>query len=175
MRLRIRLILLMIASFFRKHLSLIDENVLALRVLPNDCDFTSVSSDRYVALMGLADFNITLRAGLLRTMFKRKWVPMTSVVTIRYRHPLKMFQRYLLRSRTIYWDDKWVWIEHIFERKGRTQALGITKVMWVGPDGVVPVSQTTEAAGESFSTPPVPRIISDLQNVEEQIKERQRD
>ncbi len=172
MRLRIRLIVLMITSFFRKHLSLIDENVLALRVLPNDCDVMSVSSDRYVALMGLGDVNITLRAGLLSTMYRRKWYPMTSVVTIRYRHPLKMFQKYLLRSRTIYWDEKWIWIEHIFERKGRTQALGITKVMWVGPDGIVPVSQALDAAGESLSPPPIPKIISDLQSVEEQIKER---
>lgn len=174
MRLRIRFLILMIASFFRKHLSLIDESVLALRVLPNDCDVISVSSDRYVALMGLADANITLRAGLLGTMFRRKWIPMTSVVTIRYRHPLRMFQKYLLRSRAFYWDDKWIWVEHFFERNGRTQALGITKVMFVDGNGVVPVSQTIDAARESLTPPPIPGIIADLQAVEEQLREKQK-
>ena len=174
MRLRIRLIILIIASFFRKRLSLIDENVLSLRVLPNDCDFISVSSDRYVALMGLGDVNIVLRAGLLSTMYRRKWYPMTRIVTIRYRHPLRMFQKYLLRSRTIYWDDKWIWVEHIFDRNGRTQALGITKVMFVGSDGVVPVSQAIDAVGESLTPPPEPEIIANLESIEEQIRERQR-
>ena len=174
MRLRIRLIVLMIASFFRKHRSLIDENVLALRVLPNDCDVISLSSDRYVALMGLGDVNITLRAGLLSTIYRRKWYPMTRVATIRYRHPLKIFQKYLLRSRTLYWDDKWIWVEHNFERNGRTQALGITKVMFVESGKTVPVSQVIDAAGESLAPPPIPKIIADLQRMEEQIKERQR-
>lgn len=174
MRLRIRMIILIITSFFRKRLGMLDENVLALRVLPNDCDVMSVSSDRYVALMGLGDLNITLRAGLLSTMFWRKWYPMTSGVTIRYRHPLRMFQKYLLRSRTVYWDDKWIWVEHSFEKNGRTQALGITKAMFVGSGGVVPVSQAIDAVGESITPPPIPKIIADLQSVEEQIRERQR-
>ena len=174
MRLRIRMIVLIIASLFRKHMSLIDENVLSLRVLPNDCDVISVSSDRYVALMGLGDLNITLRAGLFSIMYKRKWYPMTRVATIRYRHPLRMFQKYLLRSRTIYWDHKWIWVEHSFEKNGRTQALGITKVMFVGSAGVVPVSQVVDAVGESITPPPIPKIIADLQSVEKQIKERQR-
>jgi len=154
-------------------MSLIDENVLSLRVLPNDCDVISVSSDRYVALMGLGDLNITLRAGLLSTMYRRKWYAMTRVATIRYRHPLRMFQKYLLRSQTLYWDDKWIWVEHSFEKNGRTQALGITKCMFVGPNGVVPVSQAVDAVGESITPPPIPKIIADLQSVEEQIKERQ--
>jgi len=155
-------------------MSLIDENVLALRVLPNDCDVFSLSSDRYVALMGLGDANITLRAGLLSTIYRRKWYPMTSVATIRYRHHLKMFQKYLLRSRTIYWNDKWIWVEHNFERNGRTQALGITKVMFVESGRIVPVSQVIDAARESLTPPPVPKIIADLLSMEEQIRERQR-
>jgi len=85
-----------------------------------------------------------------------------------------MFQKYLLRSRTIYWDDKWIWVEHIFDRNGRTQALGITKVMFVGSDGVVPVSQAIDAVGESLTPPPEPEIIANLESIEEQIRERQR-
>lgn len=58
MRLRLRLLLLVLASFFRKRLSLVDENVLQLRVLPNDVDVTRLSSDRYLPLMDLGRINI---------------------------------------------------------------------------------------------------------------------
>jgi acyl-CoA thioesterase FadM len=174
MRLRLRLLCLMIASFFRKRLSLADENVLDLRVFPNDVDVTRLSSDRYLPLMDLGRINIVLRAGLLNTLRARKWVPIARVVTIRFRYPLSIFQTFQLRSRVIYWDDEWVWTEHQFERKGRTTAIGMTKVTFIGPDGMVPVSKIIAAAGESIVSPPLPNLIAELQSVEEQIRERQR-
>jgi acyl-CoA thioesterase FadM len=174
MRLRLRLLLLMIASFFRNRLSLADENVLQLRVLPNDVDITRLSSDRYLPLMDLGRINIVLRAGLLKTLLANRWVPLARVVTIRFRHPLRIFQKFQLRSRVIYWDDEWVWTEHHFERNGRTTAVGMTKVTFIGPDGMVPVSKVIAAAGESIASRPLPKFIAELQSVEEQIRERQR-
>ena len=70
MRLRLRLLMLIIASFFRARLSLADENVLNLRVLPNDVDITRVSSDRYLPFMDLGRISIALRAGLLSILLK---------------------------------------------------------------------------------------------------------
>jgi len=46
--------------------------------------------------------------------------------------------------------------------------------MFVGSGGVVPVSQAIDAVGESITPPPIPKVIADLQSVEEQIRERQR-
>jgi acyl-CoA thioesterase FadM len=174
MRLRLRLLLLIIASFLRRRLSLADENVLHLRVLPNDVDLARVSNDRYFALMDLGRFNIVLRAGLLKALFWNRWAPVARVATIRFRYPLKLFQKYQLRSRAIYWDDEWVWIEHVFERNGRTTAIGLTKAMFIGPDGMVPVSKFIAAAGESIVSPSLPKLIAELQSVEEHIRGRQK-
>lgn len=174
MRLRLRLLLLTISSFFRERLSLSAENVLNLRVLPNDVDITRVSSDRYLPLMDLGRINIVLRAGLLRTLFGNRWVPLARLVTIRFRHPLRIFQKFQLRSRVIYWDDEWVWTEHHFERNGRTTAIGLTKVTLIGPGGMVPVSEVIAAAGESIVSPPLPKFIAELQSIEEQIRQRQK-
>jgi len=174
MRLRIRLFILLISHFFRKRLSLADTNILDLRVLPNDVDIFSVSSDRYLSLMDLGRVNIPLRAGMFWIFLKRKWFPIARVVTIRYRHPLKLLQKYQLISRAIYWDDEWIWTEHLFERNHRTQAIGLTKVTIIGPDGMVPVPDFIAAAGESITSPPMPKVITYLQNIEEQIREKQR-
>jgi acyl-CoA thioesterase FadM len=173
MRLRLRLLLLVIASFFRRRLSLLDENVLHLTVLPNDVDITRLSSDRYLPLMDLGRINIVLRAGLLKTLLGKKWVPLARVVTIRFRHPLKLFQRYQLRSQVVYWDAEWVWTEHRFERRGRTTAIGLTKVAFIGRHGVVPIAEIIAAAGEVIAPRPLPDLIAQLQDAEESIRKIQ--
>jgi hypothetical protein len=70
---------LVLASFFRRRLSLVDENVLRLRVLPNDVDVTRLSSDRYLPLMDLGRINIVLRAGLLGALVRHRWIPIARV------------------------------------------------------------------------------------------------
>ncbi len=71
---RLRMLLLIIASFFRSRLSLVDENVLRLGVLPNDVDVTR-----------LGRVNILLRARLFWTLVRNRWIPVARVVTMRYR------------------------------------------------------------------------------------------
>ncbi len=174
MRLRLRMLIIIIASFFRDRLRLTDENVLSLMVLPNDVDILRVSSDRYLPLMELGRMNIVFRAGLFKRLVKQKWVPLARIVTIRYRYPLKIFQRFQLHTRAVHWDEEWVWVEQQFVRKGRTTALALAKVAFIGPEGLVPVSEIIAAVGESISSPPMPKIITDLHSIEEQIKDRQK-
>src|SRR5687768_10255250 len=162
MRLRLRMLFLILGSFFRSRLSLVDENVLRLRVLPNDVDITRLSSDRYLALMDLGRINILLRARLFWTLVRNRWIPVARVVTIRYRYPLKMFQRFELRSRVVYWDAEWAWTEHRIERKGRTTAIGIVKVAFMGGDGIVPLEKLMNAAGERHVSPPPSELIAEL-------------
>jgi hypothetical protein len=92
---------------------------------------------------------------------------------MRFRYPLTIFQSFQLRSRAIFWDDEWVWTEHRFERRGRTTAIGITKVAFMGPNGIVPLRQIMAAAGENHMPPPLPKLIAELQSIEEQIRSQQ--
>jgi hypothetical protein len=170
MRLRLRMLFLILGSFFRSRLSLIDENVLRLCVLPNDVDVTRLSSDRYLPLMDLGRVNILLRARLFWTLLRNRWIPVARVVTVRYRYPLKMFQRFELRSRVVCWDAEWAWTEHRFERKGRTTAIAIVKVAFMGRDGIVPLGKLMTAAGESHVSPPPSKLIAELQSVEEKLR-----
>jgi len=174
MRLRLRLLLLTIASVFRARLSITAENVLNLRVLPNDVDIRALSSDRYLPLMDLGRINIALRAGLLRALVRNRWIPLVRVAAIRFRHPLRIFEKFQLRSRAIYWDDEWIWTEHHFERNGRTIARGLTKVAFVGPGGIVPVAKIIAEAGERVVSPSLPSLVAEVQRVEEHIREGQK-
>ena len=81
---------------------LLDESVLNLRVLPNDIDVKKITNDRFLALMDLGRMDIVFRTGLLKLMFKNKWVSVATCDTIRFRYPLKVFQKYQLRTRLVF-------------------------------------------------------------------------
>lgn len=173
MRLKLRLLLLAFMSFFQKRLGVLDEHVFNLRVLPNDIDFFRLSNDRYLSLMDLGRFGYAFRVGLFLTFLKNRWFPIARVAAVRYRYPLWLFQKYQLRSRLIYWDTEWFWTEHRFARNNRTVAIGIIKVAMIGPRGIVPTATVIGATRESVTPLPIPKIIADLLNVEDQIRAMQ--
>jgi acyl-CoA thioesterase FadM len=171
LRLRLRLLWILIACFFRRRLSILDTNVLRLIVLPNDVDISRLSSDRYLPLMDLGRLCIVFRAGLFSTMVRKKWIPVGRVITIRFRYPLRLFQRFELHSRVIHWDEEWAWTEHHFKRHGRTIAIGISKMTFLSPGGgVAPIADILAAAGEAHPAPAVTPLISHLEEVEELVR-----
>jgi acyl-CoA thioesterase FadM len=166
MVLRLRFIFLLLMSFFKRFIDVLDESTLTCRVLFNDVDIKRMSSDRYLPIMDLGRINIILQAGLLKKVIKNRWVPVSRVATIRYKYPLKLFQQYLLKSKIIYWDDEWVWTEHRFEHHGKVTAIGISKITFVGPKGKVPIADVIAAYGKPVAKIDMPNIVKELMAVE---------
>ena len=126
MRLRFRLLKMILAAIFRKrNFDMSDESVLHYIVMPWDCDIKLVSNDRYHAFMDLGRIDLIIRFGWWRIILKNKWEPFVKTADIRYRYPLRLFQRFTLRTRMMYWDKDYFWMEHSFERKGKTMATEI--------------------------------------------------
>ena len=166
MKLRLRLLLLLISSLWREPIRLLDESVLNLRVLPNDVDVKKISNDRFLALMDLGRMDIAFRAGLLKSMFKNKWVPVATLNTIRYRYPLKIFQKYQLRTKIVWWDDKTGYFRQVFERKGRVVATGYVCATFLGPDGPIAPEVILAEIGQSADKPEQPQIVQKLKQLE---------
>ncbi|MCW3173450.1 thioesterase family protein [Shewanella subflava] len=166
MILRFRFLFLIFIHYFKRSIGVLDENTLHFRVFINDVDVKRMSSDRYLPIMDLGRINIILQAGLLNAFLKNKWVPVARIATVRYRYPLKIFERYLLKSSIIYWDDEWVWTEHKFERNGKVTAVGITKITFVGANGMVPITEVIEAYGYPVAKLAMPEAIKELMRVE---------
>lgn len=175
MKLRLRLLLLVLASLWRRPLSLLDESVVTFFVLPNDIDVTKISNDRFIALMDLGRMELAFRVGLLKSMFRNKWLPLAAFDTIRFRHPLSVFQRYQLRTRVVWWDDEFFYFQQIFERKGRTVATGYVRASLLGQDGVVPSSEILDAIGQPVTKPDRPEIVARLKELDDLIHETQRE
>ena len=175
MRLRLRLLWLLLSSFWKKPIGLSDESVLNLTVLPNDIDITKITNDRYSALMDLGRMDFGFRVGLRKAMVKNKWIPVATFNTLRFRYPLKVFQKYQLKTRVIWWGDTTFYWEQTFERKGRVVATGHVCATLIDKNGSVSSKDIMAAAGQTVTKPKEPEIVAKLKEIEKLIHDTQKD
>ena len=175
MRLRLRLIWLILSSFWKRPLGLLEESVLNLRVFPNDVDLSKISNDRYIALMDLGRMDLGFRVGLRKAMVKKKWGPVATFHTIRFRYPLKVFQKYQLKTRVIWWDDTTFYWEQTFERKGRVIATGYVSSTLANKNGRILSKAMMEEAEQDVIKPEEPEVVARLRDIEKLIHETQED
>jgi len=83
MMLRFRFLWLLLASFWKEPLGLLDESVLNLIVFPNDVDITKISNDRYTALMDFRADGPGVSCRLKKGYNYKKWMPVVTFNTIR--------------------------------------------------------------------------------------------
>jgi acyl-CoA thioesterase FadM len=175
MRLRFRILWLILTSFLKKPIVITDETILNLRVLPNDIDITKITSDRYSALMDLGRLDYVFRCGLRNVMVKNKWIPIATFQTLRFRYPLKIFQKYQLKTKVIWWDDTIFYWEHIFERKGRIVATGHVCATLIDKSGIVPSKGIVDIVGPGVIKPDMPEIAAKLSDAENLIHKTQKE
>lgn len=175
MRLRLRLLWLIIASLWRKRMNVLDEFVLSFTVFPNDIDISKITDDRYLAITDLGRVDLTLRVGLAKTLIKRKWVPLATHATLRFRYPLRIFQTYQLRTRIIFWDDETFYLRHLFQRHGRTVATGYVCASFLGPNGRVCPADILAELKQVVVRPERPDVVRRLQELETMIHHEQRE
>ncbi|HEX6059942.1 MAG TPA: thioesterase family protein [Gemmatimonadaceae bacterium] len=160
MNLLLRLLATLIGARRRSPLGPLDESVMTLRVLPTDVDANlHMNNGRYLSIMDLGRFDLTVRNGLLRATLRRGWRPVVGSVVIRYRRSLDPLQRYELRTRAVCWDEKWIYLEQRFERGGEVAAIGLVKALFVGKSGSVPTRDVFATVGFMGDSPPMPESV----------------
>ncbi len=173
MRLRFRLLWVLLTALWQGRMEIFAESVLTSRVWPHDVDVLKITNDRFLALMDLGRMDIAFRVGLLPAMMRRRWVPLATFTAIRFRHPLKLFQKYRLHTRIIYWDAHTFYFEQRFEREHRTLATGYVCATFLGPHGPVSPATIVAAAGRSVVPPAIPPLVARLQAAEAEMHQIQ--
>lgn len=174
MRLRLRLLWILLTSFWRMRIPALEESVLSFRVLPNDIDVSKITDDRYVTLTDLGRLDVTLRTDVMKVLLRRKLVGTATFATIRYRHPLSVFQKYALRSRVVFWDAEAFYFQHVFERQGRSVATAYVRVVLLGRAGVASPATALAEAGQSTQSPEAPAIVAMIRGLDDALRDEQR-
>jgi acyl-CoA thioesterase FadM len=103
------------------------------RVWPLDLDANlHMNNGRYLSIMDLGRLDLMVKVGVVPEVIKRKWMPVLSAATIRYRLPLNPFQRFRLDTKIVWWDEKWFYIEQRFviiggDKDGAVAAIAFVK------------------------------------------------
>ncbi len=129
MNLIFRMVYVFILSLFRERLSA-DKLVsqLSLRVMPNDLDINfHMNNGRYLTICDLNRVDLFLRSGLMKTMFKRGWIPLIAEHTMTYKKPLNMFEHFDVSLKVTNWDEKYFYMTHSFRNADRIVAEGTSK------------------------------------------------
>jgi hypothetical protein len=77
-------------------------------------------------------------------------------VTLIHLHGLRLFQKFDLNTRVVFWDERWLYFQTDFEREGMMMCTVLTKFMarnWAGP---VPTAELLEKIGVTAGPPPLP-------------------
>jgi acyl-CoA thioesterase FadM len=143
-----RFLALLLAGPLRPRVGFLDETAITLRVWPNDLDANiHMNNGRYLLAMDLGRWDLVVRTGFWRELWRRRWFPVVGSASLRFRRPLDPFQRYRLVSQVAGWDEKWVFVEQRFERCGDVHAVGRVKALFRGRQGRVPTAELLAAAG----------------------------
>jgi acyl-CoA thioesterase FadM len=150
-------------------MTVLDPAVTAMRVLPQDLDYMLVvNNGTYLQLMDVAGLRHLGRNGGLRLAAKRSWLGYTVASTMRYRRPLRLWDRFEDISRVIGWDDRVFYIEHVITRGGELYTRGVVCTRFVhrrsrervSPHDIVPL--LAEQQGYAHAIPESPELPADI-------------
>jgi acyl-CoA thioesterase FadM len=183
MNLYFRFLYAVIAAFFKKKIeSLSGESVMRFTVLPTDLDLNGhMNNGRYLTIADIGRMDLVIRLGMAAYVLKNGLIPVLSAATVRYRLPLFPFQKYILKSRIVCWDEKWAFMEQSFiiasgKKKGAVAAIAILKGSFFDKKtrATVPTGHVLSAIGMDAHSPPFPVHITQWQEAENTLREETR-
>lgn len=161
MNLFFRLFHILLFSKFRSRVGVMDECATPFRVWPTDLDvLRHMNNGVYLSLQDLARTDYMIRAQAAGQFARQGWYPVVASETIRFRRSLKVFQKFYLHSRLITWDDKYLYLEHKFTRKGELIAIGMIRARFLSKKGgTVSPAELLKVIGTDMVAPPMPDYL----------------
>lgn len=157
MNLIFRFLWVLLSAAFKPRLGALDTSELKFRVLPTDLDFNGhMTNARYLSIMDLGRTDLLLRVASLGALVRARWSPVVGNINIRFRRPLRPFQRFTLKTRLVAWDDKWIFMEQVIESPEGVHSVALLRGLFRGPDGSVPTERLLERFGYQGAAPECP-------------------
>ena len=156
----IRLIIMIIRTWWGKRLGPKDTSVVPSMVCPNDLDiYGHMNNGRYLTLMDLGRSDFLHRTGLETVARQNQWKPLVASVMMKYRKPLTLFQTFEIQTKTLCWEASWIYLEQRFVHKGKEIARGYVRGVMVGPYGSISADQVMKILDPHIETPEIPEFI----------------
>ncbi len=157
----LRLLKLFATKKTRKKLAIGDESILPMRVCIVDIDpFMELNNGRHLTLMDFGRFDLAMRSGLLSVVKKKGWGLAVAGASVRYRHRLKLMQKYSLHSQVVGYDDLWFYFHQKTIREGKIHSAALIRTAVTSKRGIVKTSEVLKVMGYDDINPTVPEWVS---------------
>ncbi len=125
---------------------------------PWDIDlWMELNNGRTLTLFDLGRIPLARRVGLLAALKRQGWGLTVAGSTVRYRRRVRPFETVEMRSRAIFWDDKFIYIEQsMWKRSGECANHILLRTAVTGKDGIVPPARVMEEVDKTTPTPDAP-------------------
>lgn len=164
MNLLIRLLWAFFIAWFRPRCGPLGPVRTPFRVLPTDLDVLGhVNNGVYLSLLDVARLDLVIRSRLFPRLRARGWYPVVTSESIRFRRPLTLFQRFHVETRVLGWDDRSIYVDQRFVRKGQVMASALVAGRFLGKDGSIAPAEVLALADEPVpAAPPLPEWAAAL-------------
>lgn len=167
MNLIFRLLYLLVAARRRSRLGVLDTGRVEMRVWPGDLDVLwHMNNGRYLTIMDLGRVDFLIRTGLLDQIRERKWFPVVAALSITYKRPLKLWQKFEMTTRIAGWDERWVYLQQEFHSGGKLSAAALIKGTFRSAEGAVPMTAVVALSGFTGVSPQIPAAAACLSEFE---------
>ena len=161
----IRLARVIAKSKFQKKVSFdsTHNECINLRVLPQDIDlFMELNNGRYVTLLDLGRFSYGDKVNMGKFLKKNNW-SLTIVGTYNeYRHRLRLFQKFILETKIIGYDENWFYFFQKIQRNNKTHMASIVKFSYTSSTGLVMPKDVIKAMDLNYNPYQLPDWVKEL-------------
>ncbi|MCF6171021.1 MAG: thioesterase family protein [Bacteroidales bacterium] len=156
----LRITKMLLTRRYRPELRVADTGVLRLRVWPGDIDiFGEMNNGRHLTMMDFGRFDLAARSGLLKDARKKSWGFAVAGASVRFRHRLKLFQKYELHSEVVGYDEKWIYFHQQTIRRGRIHSAALVRAAITSKDGIVNPEEVWKTLGHKGDLPCLPHWV----------------
>lgn len=158
----LRTILHMVLSRRRTALGIADVGRIPMRVVPTDLDVLGhMNNGVYFSIMDLGRMDLLIRSGLWATLRRSGCYPVMVNETMTFRRSLQPWQRFVLETRVVGYDEKSAYIEQRFVVDGEVFAQAVTRGRFLRKSGgTVSMRELSELTGTDVSTAPPAWVLA---------------
>lgn len=130
--------------------------------LPWDIDlWMELNNGRTLTLYDLGRIPLAMRAGLVGALKANRWGLTMAGASVRYRRRIRAFEVIEMRSRAVWWDDKFIYIEQsMWKKNGECANHIVYRSAVTGRNGIVPPSEVMAVLNMDVPRPEAPAWVT---------------
>ena len=142
-------------------LAVTDTHVSRHMCLPWDIDlWMELNNGRTLTMYDLGRIPLAYRTGLIDVLRRRRWGLTMAGASVRYRRRVRMFETVEMRSRAVWWDDRFMYIEQsMWKADGQCANHILYRSAVTGREGIVPPAKLVRELGLEQAAPEVPEWV----------------